>query len=87
MALPLRRIYNSESLRPGVVQLATGAWYDPLEPGRIGTLDRHGNPNLLTRDRGTSRLAQGPSAHGTLMEVERFEGEAPPVTAFEPPSG
>ena len=68
-----------------MVQLATGAWYDPLEPGRIGTLDRHGNPNLLTRDRGTSRLAQGPSAHSTLVEVERVTGEIPPVTAFEPP--
>jgi len=75
----------SERLRPGVVQLATGAWYDPLEPGRIGTLDKHGNPNLLTRDRGTSRLAQGPSAHSTLVEVERVTGEVPPVTAFEPP--
>lgn len=76
----------SEAVRPGVVQLATGAWYDPLEPGQIGTLDKHGNPNLLTRDRGTSRLAQGPTAHSALVEVARVDGEAPPVTVHEPPT-
>jgi biotin/methionine sulfoxide reductase len=40
---------------------------------------------VLTPDKGTSRLAQGPIAHTCLVEVERFEGEPPPVTAFEPP--
>jgi anaerobic selenocysteine-containing dehydrogenase len=37
-----------DSLRRGVVQMATGAWFDPVEPGRPGSLDRHGNPNLVT---------------------------------------
>lgn len=73
------------AVRPGVVQLATGAWYDPLEPGRVGTLDRHGNPNVLTRDEGCSKLSQGPSAQSTLVEVERYDGAVPPVTAFDPP--
>ncbi|NIP88752.1 MAG: molybdopterin oxidoreductase, partial [Gammaproteobacteria bacterium] len=54
----------------GVVQLSTGAWYDPAEPGVEGTLCKHGNPNVLTRDVGTSRIGQGPSAHTTLVEVE-----------------
>ena len=75
----------SEDVRPGAIQLSTGAWYDPLEPGRIGSLCKHGNPNVLTRDKGTSRLGQGPSAHTALVEVERFDGPLPPVTAFEPP--
>jgi hypothetical protein len=44
-----------------VVHMSTGAWYDPEQPGVIGSLDKHGNPNLLTLDKGTSRLAQGPS--------------------------
>jgi biotin/methionine sulfoxide reductase len=34
---------------------------------------------------GTSRVGQGPSAQTTLVEVERFEGTPPPVTAFVPP--
>ena len=75
----------SEQVRPGVVQLATGAWFDPAEPGEIGSLCKHGNANVLTLDKGTSRLAQGPSAHTCLVEVERYEGVAPPVTAFTPP--
>jgi len=70
-------------VRPGVVVLPTGAWYDPDSPGG---LERHGNPNVLTLDKGTSRLAQGPSAHTTLVEMERADGELPAVTAFETPT-
>jgi biotin/methionine sulfoxide reductase len=72
-------------LRRGVVEMATGAWYDPLEPGRIGTLDKHGNPNVLTLDKGSSRLGQGCIAHSCLVEVERYPGDLPPITAFDPP--
>ncbi len=75
----------SDAVRPGVVRLATGAWYDPAEPGRIGTLDKHGNPNVLTIDRGTSRLAQGPIAHSALVEIERYDAEPPDITAFTGP--
>jgi biotin/methionine sulfoxide reductase len=75
----------TDRVMPGVIQLATGAWYDPAEPGVEGSLCKHGNVNVLTRDAGTSRLGQGPSAHSCLAEVERFAGEAPAVTAFEPP--
>jgi len=74
-----------DALRPGVIQLSTGAWFDPADPRAPGSLDRHGNPNVLTLDKGTSRLAQGPSAQTTLVEVERWHGTSPPVKAFEPP--
>lgn len=74
-----------EAVRPGVVQLSTGAWYDPLAPGEPGALDKHGNPNVLTADHGTSRLGQGPSAHTALVEIERYEDELPEVTAFDQP--
>ncbi|MEL6998045.1 MAG: molybdopterin-dependent oxidoreductase [Pseudomonadota bacterium] len=73
-----------ESVRRGVVQLSTGAWYDPAEPGSDGTLCKHGNPNVLTRDAGTSRLGQGNSAHTTLVRLERVDNP-PPVTAHVPP--
>ena len=75
----------SVELRRGVVQIATGAWYDPLEPGVIGSLDKHGNPNVLTLDKGTSRLAQGCSAQTALVEVEKYTDQLPEVTAFVPP--
>ena len=73
----------SDAVRPGVVQLSTGAWYDPDETG----LCRHGNPNVLTRDVGTSPLAQGPTAQTCLVEVELFAGEPPPVRVFDLPEG
>ena len=72
----------SDSVRAGVIQISTGAWYDPAEP--LG-LCKHGNPNVLTLDKGTSRLGQGPIAHSCLVEIERFDGTIPEVTAFIPP--
>lgn len=75
----------SDEIRREVVQIATGATYDPAEPGVPGSLEKHGNPNVLTLDKGTSKLAQGPTAHSTLVEIERYDGVPPPVTAFVPP--
>jgi biotin/methionine sulfoxide reductase len=75
----------SDALVPGVVQLSTGAWYDPADPAADKPLCVHGNPNVLTCDTGTSRLAQGCSGQLTVVEIERFEGLAPPVKAFDPP--
>ena len=54
----------SADIRPGVIQIATGAWYDP-----DGNTCRKGNPNTLTPDKGTSALAQGPIAHSCLVSV------------------
>ena len=81
----LAGVIIDDQVRQGVVQMSTGAWFDPLEPGEPGSLCKHGNPNVLTLDKGTSRLAQGPIAHSCLVEVERYEGELPEVTAFDPP--
>jgi biotin/methionine sulfoxide reductase len=75
----------SENVMDGVVMLPTGAWFDPTSAAGEGGLEKHGNPNVLTLDKGTSKLGQGPIAHTTLVEVEVFEGELPPVSAFEIP--
>jgi biotin/methionine sulfoxide reductase len=75
----------SDAVRPGVVQLATGAWYDPLDPSNPESMCVHGNPNVLTFDRGTSRLAQGCSGQHALVEVERWTGPVPPIRAYDPP--
>ena len=76
----------SDDIRPGVVQIATGAWYDPQWLDGVGLTCVHGNPNVLTRDKGTSRLAQGCSGHLTLVEVVRFEGTLPAITVHRPPT-
>jgi biotin/methionine sulfoxide reductase len=77
----------SEVLRPGVVQLSTGAWYDPEDSAAEQALCVHGNPNVLTRDVGTSRLAQGCGGQLSLVEIERYDGPPPPIRAFDPPPG
>ena len=69
-----------EGLSRGVVIMATGAWSDP-----DGELDRHGNPNALTADIGTSRLTQGPSAQTALVQVEKHVGEPVQHRAWELP--
>ena len=73
------------AIHKGVVNMSTGAWYDPEDPGLPGSLCKHGNPNVLTRDKGTSRLGQGPTAHTCLIEIERFDAELPVLSAHEPP--
>jgi biotin/methionine sulfoxide reductase len=75
----------SDAVRPRVVQLSTGAWYDPLDPADPDTMCVHGNPNVLTFDRGTSSLAQGCSGQHCLVEVERWTGPVPRIRAYTPP--
>ena len=73
------------AIRPGVVRLPTGAWFDPV-PG-IGPppLCAHGNPNALTADVPSSRLSQGCAGQHALVQIERWIGEPPPVTVGSPP--
>jgi biotin/methionine sulfoxide reductase len=76
----------SDDVRDNIVLLPTGAWYDPSEATGNGGIEKHGNPNALTLDKGTSRLGQGPIAHTALVEVELYKGEVPDVTAFKLPT-
>ena len=63
----------SDAVRPGVVQLSTGAWFDPDPEGTC----RNGNPNAVTRDQGTSRLAQGSTGQHCLVQADPWT-ESPP---------
>ena len=89
------RIYNSrgaclagavviDTMLPGVVKLSCGAWYDPVG-AEDGAVCVHGNANMLTHDRGTSKLSQGPSSGTNMVEIGRWKEPLPPVRAFEPP--
>ena len=60
----------TDGVRPGVVVLPTGAWFDSTDPGNVDATCRRGNPNVLTPDRGTSRLSQGSTAHSCLIQIE-----------------
>jgi biotin/methionine sulfoxide reductase len=78
----LAAVAVTEEVMPGVVCLRTGAWFDPDD--ELG-LERHGNPNVLTPDRGTSSLAQGPIAHSCLVQVEPYKGAVPAVMSHSLP--
>ncbi|MCA0305745.1 MAG: molybdopterin-dependent oxidoreductase, partial [Proteobacteria bacterium] len=93
----LVRVYNdrgaclagaklSARIRRGVVRLSTGAWFDPENTGSNQPLEKHGNPNALTLDIGASKLSQGCIAQTCLVEIERFDGPAPAVTAHRVPA-
>ena len=82
----LAGVIIQKKVMPGVAQISTGAWYDPQYPTKPNSICKHGNPNILTPDKGTSKLGQGPIAHSCLIEIERFNDKLPKVTAHEPPS-
>ncbi len=73
----------SDEVSKGVLVLSTGAWFDP--DYEINA-DLHGNPNVLTKDIGTSLLSQGPTSHTCLVEIRKAEkNEIKKVTIFSKP--
>jgi biotin/methionine sulfoxide reductase len=89
------RIYNrrgaclagvtlSSGIHPGCVSLATGAWFDPQHVAG-GVLEVHGNPNVLTIDKGTSTLAQASIGHTCLVHVEKWTSTLPELSIDAPP--
>lgn len=80
----LAGVYITESVIDDVVAMCEGAWYSPEVLGEK-TLCQHGNVNLLTIDKGTSKLAQSNIAHTALVEIEIYKGVLKPITAFNKP--
>lgn len=74
----------SDIVRADTIIICEGAWYDPEVYGKK-SLCQHGCVNVLTRDKGTSKLAQSNTAHTTLVEVEKFKGVIKPLRAFSKP--
>lgn len=75
----------TDDYKSGVCRIEEGAWYSPLDGGKPGTLCTYGDPNVLTTDIGTSKLAQATSAHTALVEIEKYTGTVPNVTGFTGP--
>jgi len=70
----------SEQIRPGCVQLATGAWYEP-GPVDSGVHCVHGNVNVLTSDVASSSFSQGCSGQLTRVQVSPWNAPLPPTHA------
>lgn len=65
----------TERMRPGVLHSYYGsAKYDPLEPGKPGSVDRGGCVSLLTSARMLSKNAPGMAPNSCLVEIARWEG-------------
>lgn len=76
----------TEGIIKGTVALHEGAWYDPLDLGQSEQpLCKNGCANVLTMDKGTSKLAQGNSSHTSIVQVEKYNGDAAAVTVFTHP--
>ncbi|WP_399199430.1 trimethylamine-N-oxide reductase TorA [Tenebrionicola larvae] len=74
-------------VRPGVVRISEGAWFDPANPAEPGSLCKNGNVNCLTFDIGSSSLAQGNCGHMAQLEIEKYQGPALENTAHAVPVG
>ncbi|MGB2097475.1 MAG: molybdopterin-dependent oxidoreductase, partial [Candidatus Puniceispirillales bacterium] len=74
---------HDANIMAGVILVRTGAWYDPDLEGELSC--KHGNPNVLTPDIGTSSMAQGPAAHTCLVSITPWTGGSINVTAHQPP--
>lgn len=76
----------TENIIKGTVALHEGAWYDPMYLGESEKpLCKNGCANVLTRDEGTSKLAQGNSPNTCIVQIEKFTGVALEVTVFKQP--
>lgn len=76
--------YITKDVIDDIVVMCEGAWYSPEVPGEK-SLCQHGNVNILTIDKGTSKLAQSNIAHTALVEIEVFKGVLKPINAFTKP--
>ena len=64
----------TERIRPGCCHsYEAGAKYDPMEPGKAGSIDKVGCINLLTPSRMVSKNAPGEANNSCLVEVTKWE--------------
>ncbi|MFI8569384.1 molybdopterin-dependent oxidoreductase [Rhodococcus sp. NPDC078407] len=81
----LAGVVLDDAMLESIVQLSTGAWYDPLDPADPDSMCKHGSVNVLTADQGSSSLSRGCTGQHVLVEIERYDEPLPPITAFDPP--
>jgi trimethylamine-N-oxide reductase (cytochrome c) len=75
----------SADIRPGVIRINEGGWFDPVNPREPGSLCRYGDVNNLTLGIGTSKLAQGNCGHTAVADVEKYTGKSVPIDVFDAP--
>lgn len=64
----------TERVKPGVVHsYESSGQYDPVEPGKPGSVDRGGCVNLLTPSRMMSQNVPGMAPNSCLIEICKWE--------------
>lgn len=76
----------TDEIRPGVVRINEGGWFDPQDARQIGSLCRYGDVNNLMTGIASSRLAQANCGHTGMVEIERYSGTLPEVQVFSQPA-
>ena len=76
----------TDAIRPGVIRVNEGGWYDPVEPGKPGSLSRYGDVNVLSMDIPTSKLGHGNCGHSIVGDVEKYTGPEMKPAVFEAPA-
>lgn len=74
----------SEGIKPGVICIHQGAWPD-LDPDNDG-ICKNGAVNVLTKDLPSSKLGNGCAGNTALAWLEKYQGPALTLTAFDPPA-
>ncbi|NLC34865.1 MAG: molybdopterin-dependent oxidoreductase, partial [Alcaligenaceae bacterium] len=75
----------TDEIRPGVVRINEGGWFDPVNAREIGSLCRYGDVNALMTGVASSRLAQANCGHTGMVEIERYTEPLPEVRVFSQP--
>ena len=75
----------SDAIRPGVIRVNEGGWFDPADPHEPGSVCRYGDINNLSIGIGTSKLAQGNCGHTAVGDFERYSGAPPELDVFRAP--
>jgi biotin/methionine sulfoxide reductase len=80
----LAALRTDTGMRRDCIVLPTGAWLD-LQDCDEGRIDVHGNPNVLTLDKGSSRLTQATIGLTTLVRVAKWTSPVPEIRALKAP--
>jgi biotin/methionine sulfoxide reductase len=71
-------------MRVDCISLATGAWLDLRNiDGQL--LCVHGNPNILTLDKGSTGLSQGNVAHTAIVSLSKWTKPLPEIRVHNLP--
>lgn len=74
----------TEDVSDNVIAIFEGAWYSPETWGEK-SLCQHGCVNVLTMDKGSSKIGQSNISHTALVQVEKYDGALKSISAFSKP--